>query len=83
MCCELDFETTTPPQLMQLIDLVSYFRQGGTFEGFCTTHSLNSEAEVIEIYAQEPVSLESSLGFFPVEETYPCGQPRLCEGVKG
>jgi hypothetical protein len=54
---------------MKLIDLVSYFRQGGTFEDFCKTHSLNSEAEVIEIYAQEPVNLESSLGFFPVEET--------------
>jgi hypothetical protein len=54
---------------MKLIDLVAYFRQGGTFEGFCRTQGLNVESEVIEIYAQEPVRFESQLGFFPIEET--------------
>ncbi|MBM3857858.1 MAG: hypothetical protein FJ390_07880 [Verrucomicrobia bacterium] len=54
---------------MKLIDLVAYFRHGGTFENFCRTNGLNPESEVIEIYAQEPVGLESQLGFFPIEET--------------
>jgi hypothetical protein len=54
---------------MKLIDLVSYFRHGGTFEDFCKTQGLNAESEVIEIYAQVPVGLESQLGFFPIEET--------------
>lgn len=54
---------------MKLIDLVTYFRHGGTFEDFCRTNALNAESEVIEIYAQDPVSLESQLGFFPIEET--------------
>lgn len=54
---------------MKLIDLITFFRQGGTFEDFCKKHALNAESEVIEIYAQEPVSLEAELGFFPIEET--------------
>ncbi len=54
---------------MKLIDLVSYFRQGGTFEDFCKRQGLNAESEVIEIYAQVPVGQESQLGFFPIEET--------------
>ena len=54
---------------MKLLDLVSYFTQGGTFEDFCKAHSLGAESEVIEIYAQQPVTLESPLGFFPIEET--------------
>jgi len=54
---------------MKLIDLVSYFRLGGTFEGFCKAQELSAESEVIEIYAQKPVNLGSQLGFFPIEET--------------
>ena len=54
---------------MKLIDLVSYFRSGGTFEGFCSARALNVDSEVIEIYAQKPVNLDSDLGFFPIEET--------------
>jgi hypothetical protein len=54
---------------MKLIDLIAIFRQGGTFEDFCKEHTLNAESEVIEIYAQEPVNLESQLGFFAAEET--------------
>jgi hypothetical protein len=54
---------------MKLIDLVSYFRHGGTFEDFCKARPLNAESEVIEVYAQEPVSLESQLGFFRIEDT--------------
>jgi hypothetical protein len=66
---------------MKLIDLVAYFRHGGTFEDFCRTQGLNAESEVIEIYAQEPVGLESQLGFFPIEETE--GKAEfLSDGVK-
>ncbi len=54
---------------MKLIDLIAFFRRGGTFEGFCKAQALNVESEVIEIYAQEPVGLEAELGFFPIEET--------------
>ncbi len=56
-------------KIMKLIDLVTYFRHGGTYDDFCRKHTLNAKSEVIEIYAQEPVSLESQLGFFPIEET--------------
>ena len=54
---------------MKLTELIAYFRQGGAFEDFCNKQGLNADSEVIEIYAQEPVSLESHLGFFPIEET--------------
>jgi hypothetical protein len=54
---------------MKLINLVKYFRHGGTFEDFCKAQGLNAESEVIEIYAQLPVGLESQLGFFPIEKT--------------
>jgi len=54
---------------MKLIDLIAFFRQGGTFEDFCKAQKLEQEVEVIEIYAQEPVWLEADLGFFPIEKT--------------
>ena len=54
---------------MQLIHLIAFFRRDGNFDDFCEQHSLNAESEVIEIYAREPMSLESQLGFFPSEET--------------
>jgi hypothetical protein len=54
---------------MNLIDLISYFRRGGTFEDFCETHALDTDSEVIEIYALEPVGLDSPLGFFPIDVT--------------
>ena len=54
---------------MKLIDLIAFFRQGGTLEEFCKAQKLEEDAEVIEIYAREPVGVESELGFFPIEET--------------
>ena len=67
--------------LMKLIDLVAYFRNGGTFESFCKVNQLSAKSEVIEIYAQSPVSLESQLGFFPIEKTK--GQAEfLSDGIK-
>ena len=54
---------------MKLIDLIVFFRHGGTFKDFCRDQSLDIESEAIEIYAQKPVCLESQLGFFPLEGT--------------
>ncbi|MBE2294116.1 MAG: hypothetical protein IAF00_04170 [Phycisphaerales bacterium] len=54
---------------MKLIDLIIFFRRGGAFEDFCRDQLFDTESEAIEIYAQEPVNLESQLGFFPIEET--------------
>ncbi len=54
---------------MKLVDLITLFRQGSTFEDFCKEQALNAESEVIEIYAQDPVGVEARLGFFPIEET--------------
>jgi hypothetical protein len=56
-------------RIVKLVDLVAYFRSGGKFEDFCKAQTLDVAAEVIEIYAQVPVTLESQLGFFPIERT--------------
>lgn len=54
---------------MKLSELIKYFRDGGSFESFCNERNLDSEAEVIEVYAEQPITLESSLSFFAIEET--------------
>lgn len=54
---------------MNLTGLVEYFRCGGTFEDFCSKHGLDSEAEVIEIFAIKPFEIDMDLAFFPIEET--------------
>lgn len=54
---------------MNLTNLVSFFRTGGTFEEFCIKHELDSETEVIEIFAAKPFGLDMDLAFFPIEET--------------
>ncbi|MCB9230396.1 MAG: hypothetical protein H6581_01930 [Bacteroidia bacterium] len=54
---------------MKLVELVNYFREGGPFEDFCTSHSLDIDSEVIEIFMKKPFSLENELGFFEIEKT--------------
>lgn len=54
---------------MKIIDLVNFFKNGGTFLEFCKLQSLNEDSEVIEIYMQKPLKLDSELSFFPIEET--------------
>lgn len=54
---------------MKLVDLVSYFRKGGSFELFCQNNFLNSESEVIEIYMEKPFSLDKDIMFFEIEKT--------------
>ena len=54
---------------MKLIDLIDYFRGESSFDEFCKRNDLSSESEAIEIFAEQPVTLNSRLGFFPIEET--------------
>ena len=54
---------------MKLIELVSYFRKGGSFEEFCNDKSLDIEAEVVEIYMEKPFDLGNDLVFFEIEKT--------------
>jgi len=54
---------------MNLLELVNYFRNGGTYEEFCQERSLNPESEVIEIYMKKPFSIDNDLAFFEIENT--------------
>lgn len=54
---------------MKLVDLISYFRNGGSYEDFCDNYALNVDSEVVEIYMRTPLNLENELGFFEIEET--------------
>ncbi|MGF6214459.1 hypothetical protein [Comamonas sp. 4034] len=54
---------------LNLAELISFFRRSGKFEDFCKINNLNSESEVIEIYAIDPRDINSDLGFFPIENT--------------
>jgi hypothetical protein len=54
---------------MKLLQLVSYFRNGGSFDEFCENEQLNQESEVIEIYMKQPLEINSNLGFFEIEKT--------------
>lgn len=51
-----------------MIELVSYFKNGGSFEQFCETHSLDQKSEVIEIYMEKPVSFDQNIAFFEIEK---------------
>ncbi|PTS82818.1 hypothetical protein DBR00_17075 [Pseudomonas sp. HMWF032] len=57
---------------MKLVELVAYFRKGGSFREFCREQGIRDESEVVEIYAEEPVNINSVLNFFPIEETGGC-----------
>ncbi|NIG55830.1 hypothetical protein [Chitinophaga sp. Cy-1792] len=54
---------------MTLLELVIYFRNGGTYQEFCQNLSLDKESEVIEIYVEAPYGFHNKLGFFSIEET--------------
>lgn len=54
---------------MKLLELVNYFRNGGSYEQFCETESLDQESEVVEIYMKQPLEINSDLGFFEIEKT--------------
>ncbi|CAI8733195.1 hypothetical protein [Chryseobacterium sp. IT-36CA2] len=54
---------------MKLLDLVKYFRDGGSFEEFCQKQSLDLESEAIEIYMEQPLKIDNNLAFFEIEKT--------------
>lgn len=54
---------------MNLIELISYFRNGGSYEEFYQSRSLSLESEVIEIYMEKPFDLENIISFFEIEKT--------------
>lgn len=54
---------------MKLVDLVHYFRNGGSYEEFCRSQSLELESEVIEVYMEMPFDLDNEIAFFEIEKT--------------
>ncbi|GAA0891752.1 hypothetical protein GCM10009122_14310 [Fulvivirga kasyanovii] len=54
---------------MKLLELVSYFRNGGSFEDFCHSKSLDLESEVVEVYMEKPFDLNKDLVFFEIAKT--------------
>lgn len=54
---------------MKLVDLVEYFKEGGSYADFCELHSLNINSEVVEVYMRMPLKTDNELAFFEVENT--------------
>lgn len=54
---------------MKLLELITYFRMGGSYESFCKKQSLDIESEVVEIYMEKPFDLDNDLSFFEIEKT--------------
>lgn len=54
---------------MKLINLVNYFRSGGSYEEFCQSQSLDTHSEVVEIYMEKPFDINNDLAFFEIEKT--------------
>ena len=54
---------------MKLLELVSYFRKGGSLEEFCEKESLDFESEVIEVFMQKPFDVGADIVFFEIEKT--------------
>ena len=53
---------------MKLLELVQYFRNGGSYEDFCQAQSLDTESEVVEIFIEQPLKIDGSLAFFEIEK---------------
>ncbi len=54
---------------MKLVELVNYFRTGGSYEKFCQDKLLDVESEIVEIYMEKPFDLGNDLGCFEIEKT--------------
>ena len=54
---------------MKFVELISYFKKGGSFEEFCQSKSLDFESEVVEVYMEKPFNLANDLAFFEIEKT--------------
>ncbi len=65
---------------MKLIELIGFFRNGGTYSKFCNENSLDAKSEVIEIYAELPLNTESHIRFLPIEESKGANKMKI-EGI--
>jgi hypothetical protein len=54
---------------MKLLELVAYFRNGGSYQDFCSSQSLDISSEVIEVYMEKTLHLDNDLAFFEIEKT--------------
>jgi len=54
---------------MKLLELIDFFRDGGSFKEFCHLHSLHEESEVIEIFMEIPLDIDNELKYFEIEKT--------------
>ena len=54
---------------MNIIELVSFFRDSGTFYEFCQNESIDTNSETIEIFSRNPKDISAQIIFLPIEET--------------
>lgn len=54
---------------MKLLELIDFFRDGGSYEEFCHLQSLHEESEVIEIFMEIPLCIHNKLRYFEIEKT--------------
>jgi len=54
---------------MKLLELINFFRDGGSFKEFCHLQSLHEESEVIEIFMEIPLNIDNELRYFEIEKT--------------
>lgn len=54
---------------MTFVDLVHYFRAGGSFGEFCQSQLLNVDSEVVEIFMAKPLNIVNDIKFFEIEKT--------------
>ncbi|TGD58946.1 hypothetical protein [Flavobacterium humi] len=54
---------------MNLKELIKFFREGGSYDSFYQSQSLNNDSEVIEIYMEKPFNIDNDLAFFEIENT--------------
>ncbi len=54
---------------MNLIDLITYFKESGNITKFYIENQLNLDSEVIEVYMQKPFDFEKEIHFFELEIT--------------
>jgi len=65
----VNFKLKLYNEKMTLIDLILFFRQGGTLDAFRKQQSLDRGAEAIEIFSRDIEDPKAELGFFSIEET--------------
>jgi len=54
---------------MKLLELINFFRDGGSLKEFCHLQSLHEESEVIEIFMEIPLNIDNELRYFEIEKT--------------